>query len=263
MKPPFLSTKSQIGKQSFVFFFKSPMFLRPDEAKRVANLVFGRKTLIHLIDSVEIDDHRPQNTGDRSDKTCKRGSESDRRNCCHKNSAWMLHGVLRVSPLREFAGGDFFVEFGGSVLGDAQRLPLVATEMAREKNNLPDVVGVVRDLAVDGLRHGMRLGANRYGPGQVRVSQWLKRIEEILPAAFPEFQQFSTRLRRGFKFRVAISVGLLSIGGQEICPTRFHVPHHVFDDGGDGIRFGVEHSEQARIRALRDGAVSQLLVVAE
>src|SRR5712664_2187345 len=46
--------------------------------------------------------------------------------------------------------------------------------MLRQVNDLPHVIRVVSDLAVDGLHHGVRLGANRDRSNQILIAQWSK-----------------------------------------------------------------------------------------
>ena len=49
--------------------------------------------------------------------------------------------------------------------------------MLGDKNHLSHVVGVVRELAVNRLHHGMRFAPNICRPAEVRVRKRLKRIE--------------------------------------------------------------------------------------
>src|SRR5260370_7404669 len=99
-------------------------------------------------------------------------------------TAWAL-GKCRALAVREFAGGYLAVEFGGLSLGDTEGLPRVAGKMFGEKNNLADVVSVVSDLAIDGLHHGVRLGANGDGARQIFIGERVQRVEAEFPAGFP------------------------------------------------------------------------------
>jgi len=82
-------------------------------------------------------------------------------------------------------------------------------------------------------------------PRYILVAQWLERIEEKLPAALPEFHQFSSSLRRLFEFSVAVAVRLFAVGRQKIFPARTHVAGHVFHDDGDAVGFFVERGEKS------------------
>src|SRR5260370_32274949 len=117
----------------------------------------------------------------------------------------------RALALREFAGGYLAVEFGGLSRGDTEGLPLVAGKMFGEKNNLADVVSVVSDLAIDGLHHGVRLGANGDGARQIFIGEQVQRVEADFPAGFPERYQSGARLRRRFQFRIAVVIPCLGI----------------------------------------------------
>src|SRR5947208_4617610 len=72
---------------------------------------------------------------------------------------------LLMLPLRKFAGCHFRVKFRRFPFRNRQCLPFVPSEVPRKINYLPDMIGIVSDLAVDGLHYGMRLGAdgNRAG----------------------------------------------------------------------------------------------------
>ena len=72
--------------------------------------------------------------------------------------------------------------------------------MFGEIDDLSDVVGVVRHLAVDGLHDGMRLGADISGAGEIGVGQRGQRVKRKLPARFPECK----KLRRAFSAALQI-----------------------------------------------------------
>jgi len=109
--------------------------------------------------------------------------------------------------------------------------------MLGEKHNLADVMGVVADLAIDGLHDRMRLGANGDGAGQVIVTEPVQRIE----ADFQPASQRATRAERVgggvsnsvSRWRSGFSPSLVKIG-----PRRAHVAGHVLDDDGEGVGFG-------------------------
>src|SRR5258708_4577266 len=109
----------------------------------------------------------------------------------------------------------------------------------------------------------MRLGANGYRARRILVAQWLERIEEKLPAALPEFHQFSANLGRLFEFSVAVAVGLFAVGGEKIFPARTHVAGHVFHDDGDAIGLFVKRGEKSFVGTLRKRALDEFLVIAK
>ena len=132
--------------------------------------------------------------------------------------------------LREFTSSNFCVHVGGFAAWHAERFPLSGfceSEMLGEKQNLADVMGIMRDLAVDGLHHGVRLGANRHRSREVGLRERFERIEDIFPAAFPLFDQFGACGGRSFKLRVAVAIWFLAIGSKEIEPANAYCPTNV------------------------------------
>ena len=121
-------------------------------------------------------------------------------------------------------------------------------EMLRQQNDLADVMRIVGELAIDGLHHGVLFAANGDGAGQVGVGERLQRGEEAGPARFPHRQEFGARCGRLFEFAVAIAVGLLAVGGEEVGPARAHVAGHVLHDGRNGIAFVIERGDRAARR---------------
>src|SRR6266852_4196767 len=71
----------------------------------------------------------------------------------------------------------------------------------------------------------------------------------------------SARRWRRFKFRVAVAVRLLAIGGEKIGPTRTHIPRRVFHDDGDGIGFWVKGRKKPLVGTLGYRPFPQFLVV--
>ena len=68
--------------------------------------------------------------------------------------------VGQYSALAFSSGGYIRSEGLRSPAWNAQRLPFRRAEMFAQEDDLPDVVRVVRDLAIDGLHHRMRFTAN-------------------------------------------------------------------------------------------------------
>src|SRR5579871_4131438 len=73
--------------------------------------------------------------------------------------------------------------------------------MLRQKDDLPDMLRVMRDLSVDGLQDGMRLAADRNDPHDIF---WLERIngaKHALPAFFPPLHHLGASRFRGSNSR--------------------------------------------------------------
>lgn len=57
--------------------------------------------------------------------------------------------------------------------------------MPGEKDDLADMVGVVSDLAVDGLQNGVWFGADEDGAREVGICERFERGEKTLPTGVP------------------------------------------------------------------------------
>ena len=88
-------------------------------------------------------------------------------------------------PLAQLAGGDSTIEFVRLVARHAERLPVIACEVLGQQHNLPHMMRVVRQLAVDGLHDGMRFATNGDGAGKVCIGKRLDGVEDTGPASLP------------------------------------------------------------------------------
>ena len=140
---------------------------------------------------------------------------------------------------------------------------MVAAKMFGEENDLADVMGIVSDLAIDGLHDGVGFAANRDGFREVSVGKRFERVKDPFPACVPLFHQLGACRCGRFEFRVAIAVGLFAVGGKKIAPAGAHVAGHVFHDDGDGIGFGIKRLEELCVGALRHGTFSERFVITE
>src|ERR1039458_7132161 len=147
--------------------------------------------------------------------------------------------------------------------GDAQRTPLAVLVVFGKQHDLSHVARVVRDLAADGLHHGVGFAADRDAAAEVRVRQRPERAEHAIPAGLPKLHESLAGGRRLLELGVAMAVRLLSIGGQEVRPARAHVAGHVLDNDGNRICFGVERGEKLLVGDLRHSGVGELLVLAQ
>ncbi len=171
--------------------------------------------------------------------------------------------AVAASAARLFPDADAIVVIGGLAARYGQRRPAIGREMFRDKDDLADVIGVVRDLSVDRLHHGMTLAANadRCGPCRRRSVAPVPRKQGSKPP--PTGDNFGTSLRGIFELRVTIATGLFTVGSEEIRPTRAHVAGEVLYDDGDRIGLGIERRRQAIVRDLRHGLFAEALVVAQ
>ena len=67
----------------------------------------------------------------------------------------------------------------------------------------------------------------------------------------------------GNKFLVAVPVGLLAVGGEEVAEPRAHIACHVFHDHGNAVGLGVGCGEELFVGELCDGGIGQALMSAQ
>ena len=137
--------------------------------------------------------------------------------------------------------------------------------MLRQKNDLPHMIGVVRQLPIDGLQDGVWLAPDRHRAIEVFRLQSLDGLENNRPAFLPPARDFGAGGSDGIQFELLITIAgwLFTVCSQEIGEARAHVATQVLDDDRDGIRLGVESDKHFFIRELRHGSISQALVAAK
>src|SRR5262249_4122065 len=136
--------------------------------------------------------------------------------------------------------------------------------MLGQKDDLADVRGVMSQLAIDRLKDGMRLPADRHGSHHVFRPQRFYRSENIFPALLPPLDHFSAfSICVNDEFLIAMTVRLFAVARQKIHPARAHVAGQMFDDDRDAVAFGIERHKELSIVELRHSAVALLLQVSE
>src|SRR5690625_4308452 len=114
--------------------------------------------------------------------------------------------------------------------GNRQVLPLGPAQVFGQEHDLSYMLLVVRQLAQERPGYGVRFPPNRNRSQHVLPGEGFDGVRQDLPTLFPHAEQllgcFPGRLELG----VAVTVGLLPIGGQEVTPTGAHVPGHVLDE---------------------------------
>ena len=73
---------------------------------------------------------------------------------------------------------------------------MIGSEVLCEKYDLPDVVRIMRQLAIDSLHHGMGLIANQNCALEVDSGKRGESIEDAFPTRVPLRDQFNTRCSR-------------------------------------------------------------------
>lgn len=148
------------------------------------------------------------------------------------------------STLGNFTGLDAARELFGLALGNAGRLPVGTFVVFSEQHDLADVLGIVSDLAQDGLHDGVRIAANGDGARHIFFGEGTEFAEHDGPAIFPILHEGFAGGKRVFKFRIAVPPGLLAIFGEEIGKPRTHVAGHVLHDDRDRVGVVVDDAEE-------------------
>jgi hypothetical protein len=130
----------------------------------------------------------------------------------------------------------------------------------REEDDLTDVVGVVGDLTIERLDHGMALSPDVHVAQQVVVLQRIERGEEDRPAAFPVgHDRCAIGWHVDLELAVAIAIGLLAIGREEIGEARPQVAGLVLHDDRDAVGLVVDRRVKLIVAHLRERPFRELL----
>lgn len=136
--------------------------------------------------------------------------------------------------------------------------------MLGEKYNLTDMIGIVRELPVDGLQHGVRFTTDGDGALHIFWAQRFDGREYERPARFPPAHDIvAGRFGNQLEFLVTMAVRLLTVGAKKIAEARTHVASHVLDDNRRRIRFGIERKKQLFVLQLSEGTLAEPLVAAK
>src|SRR6201987_5211245 len=136
--------------------------------------------------------------------------------------------------------------------------------MLRQENDLSDVLGVVGNLAIDGLQYRVRFAANRDCTHDVFGLERIDCPENAGPAFFPPCHHFAAgRGGAYFEFPVAEAVGLLSIAGEKVGEAGAHIASQMLDKNGNGVRLGIERGEEVFVSKLAHRAFAHALVSAQ
>src|SRR5207249_1443357 len=128
--------------------------------------------------------------------------------------------------------------------GHAQRLPALPSMVLGQIDDLPDVLAVVHELAVDRIEGAEPLAADEDGAREVLGLQRVEGGVEDSPALLPTLQERRLRGEPRLELAVAVAVGLLAVGREEVGPPRTHVAGYVLNQHGDAVRFRVQSLRQ-------------------
>jgi len=150
------------------------------------------------------------------------------RSCLHRQTSRPLPTVALCSPRRALLS-EYALNSAERLRGTAQRRPFSRAKMLRQKNDLADVISVVRQLPIDRLTIVCSWPRIVIRSGKIFRLQRLERAEEARPAAFPKSRTVSLVIcGLNHKFHVTVAVCFFAIAGSEIRPARKHVPAVCF-----------------------------------
>src|SRR5438477_10321838 len=113
--------------------------------------------------------------------------------------------------------------------------------MLRQKYDLPDVLSVVRECAVERLHDRVRFLPDGYGARHVFWFECVESRENLRPTLFPAAHDFfARRASRNFEFLISEPIWFLAIGGQEFREARTRVAGNVLDEDRDRVCFWID-----------------------
>lgn len=158
--------------------------------------------------------------------------------------------VTGNSALTSLAAKDLVIEIGGAIAGNSQGVPVGVCKVFCQQDDLSAVISVMGELAIDGLRDGVRFAADLDGTNKVGVRERLERSKHLAPSGLPGVHECLTAGRRLDEFTVAVTVQLFAITREEVRPPRTHVAGHVLDDERDGVHLLVQYRHKLFVRYL-------------
>src|SRR5713226_8260268 len=136
--------------------------------------------------------------------------------------------------------------------------------MLSQKNDLADMISIMRELPINRLDYGVILSANPDGPHEIVWLQRSNSIKNPLPTMLPISEQVGSRgARQHLKFHVAVAFGLFAVGRQKVGPARDHIPGHVLYVNGDAVRFFIECAEEVFVADLPKRPFRECFVIAK
>ena len=127
----------------------------------------------------------------------------------------LLLGVVSIQVF-----GRFFVELFRLPFRYTKAFPVRFDMAFGQENQLTNVIRVVRELPIDGLKNSEWLASYRNGSFEIRRTKWSHSVKENLPTNFPAVEEMFTRIIGSQdELGVSAAVGLLTIGSQKISPS--------------------------------------------
>src|SRR5215471_5117769 len=135
--------------------------------------------------------------------------------------------------------------------------------MFGQKNNLADVLGVVGDLPVDRLQHGVRLAADRHRAHNVLRLKAADCGEYTFPTIVPPLHHLGASGGAGErKFLVAEAVRLLPVAGEKVCEAGAHISGEVLHQDCNRVCFRIKRDKKILVLKLRHCPFAKTFITA-
>lgn len=160
--------------------------------------------------------------------------------------------------LLELAGVGFRLAFG-----NAQRLPLGATEMFRKQDDLIHMAGIMQQLTSDRLHNCVLTAGDEDLAAEIGGRKRSDRTEDALPATLPPLHNVGSRSAGGdLELLIAMTVRFLAICGEEVRPAGAHVSGHMFYKHGNAVGVGINETKNVCVAGLGERLLGKFLVAA-
>lgn len=145
----------------------------------------------------------------------------------------------------------------GAAPWDRQRRPFRILHHFTDEHDLPNMVRVMRQLPIDGLKDRMPLVADIDDGAPVFFVDLIQSMEKAGPAFVPFgyecFPCDSIILELG----LPLPPFLLPVRGEEVRPTAQHIAPKVLDNGSNAVAFGIVLPKQLFVGELGKGLFAQ------
>ena len=171
-------------------------------------------------------------------------------------------------PILLFIAHELRIKRPGSAGRKGEPLPVLrAHQLTSDDVDLPDVEAVMIELAGDRGVDRVGHAADHHDLPHILNRQRPERLEQYTPPVLPTLHDPSASFGRvrigGVELRVAIAIGLLAIGREEVRETRDQVPRDVIGDDRTRVKPGREDSEELFVAELVERVLAEGLLAFE
>src|SRR6478672_12371491 len=111
------------------------------------------------------------------------------------------------------------VEVIGFAARNRQRFPVIIEDHFADKDDLPDMIRIMRKLPVDGFHYSMTLVTDVDDFAEIVIGQRTQSVKEAIPALIPQLHHEISGLNVVVKFGIAMAPRFLAVGSQKVSPS--------------------------------------------